>query len=401
VAETSVLAGLNPQQREAVEAITGPVLILAGAGSGKTRVITHRIAHLALDHGVGSERILAVTFTNKAAGEMRARAEALVGGRPLQASVSTFHSFCVRLLRREARAAGLDPGFLIYDDDDQLAAVREAMRGLDLSEKLHPPRRFLSRISARKNAARTAAAETLEPTDLLDEVMRGYQSALRAASALDFDDLLLRSVALFESDARVRDTWRERFPYLLVDEYQDTNRAQYELVRHLAGPGGNLTVVGDEDQSCLPAGAELPLQSAHPRRRRGARGAQRAAQGQDAGRGQGRGRARAAAHGLRRVRGGDLGHRAHRRAARARAGGGALPHERAEPAVRGGPAALAHPVPGAGRRGLLRAARGEGRDRLPSARRQPQGRRRVPAGGERPPARDRRQDAPGDRQDGA
>jgi DNA helicase-2/ATP-dependent DNA helicase PcrA len=249
VAETSVLAGLNPQQREAVEAITGPVLILAGAGSGKTRVITHRIAHLALDHGVGSERILAVTFTNKAAGEMRARAEALVGGRPLQASVSTFHSFCVRLLRREARAAGLEPGFLIYDDDDQLAAVREAMRGLDLSEKLHPPRRFLSRISARKNAARTAAAETLEPTDLLDEVMRGYQSALRAASALDFDDLLLRSVALFESDARVRDTWRERFPYLLVDEYQDTNRAQYELVRHLAGPGGNLTVVGDEDQS--------------------------------------------------------------------------------------------------------------------------------------------------------
>jgi len=246
---SSVLSGLNPQQREAVEAITGPVLILAGAGSGKTRVITHRIAHLVLDHGVASSRILAVTFTNKAAGEMRARAEALVAGQPLQATVSTFHSFCVRLLRREARSAGLDPGFLIYDDDDQLAAVREAMRRLDLSEKLHPPRRFLSRISARKNAARGAAGDTLEPTDLLDDVMNGYHAVLRAASALDFDDLLLRAVALLEGDARVCSAWRERFPYLLVDEYQDTNRAQYELVRHLAGPGGNLTVVGDEDQS--------------------------------------------------------------------------------------------------------------------------------------------------------
>jgi DNA helicase II / ATP-dependent DNA helicase PcrA len=250
VAEAScVLAGLNPQQREAVEAIAGPVLILAGAGSGKTRVITHRVAHLVLDHGARSGQILAVTFTNKAAGEMRARAEALLAGQPLQASVSTFHSFCVRLLRREARAADLDPGFLIYDDDDQLAAVRVAMRALDLSEKLHPPRRFLSRISARKNAARGAAGDALEPTDLLDDVMKGYHAVLRAASALDFDDLLLRSVALLEGDARVRGAWRERFPYLLVDEYQDTNRAQYELVRHLAGPGGNLTVVGDEDQS--------------------------------------------------------------------------------------------------------------------------------------------------------
>ena len=246
---TSVLAGLNPQQREAVEAITGPVLILAGAGSGKTRVITHRIAHLVLDHGVRSGQVLAVTFTNKAAGEMRARAEALLSGKPMQSTVSTFHSFCVRLLRREARAAGLEPGFLIYDDDDQLAAVREAMRRLDLSEKLNPPRRFLSRISARKNAARGAAGDALEPTDLLDGVMNGYHAVLRAAQALDFDDLLLRSVALLEKDAGVREAWRARFPYLLVDEYQDTNRAQYELVRHLAGPGGNLTVVGDEDQS--------------------------------------------------------------------------------------------------------------------------------------------------------
>ena len=243
---SAALAGLNPQQREAVLAVEGPVLILAGAGSGKTRVITHRVGHLVLDRGVASDRILAVTFTNKAAEEMRSRAQALLGGHALAASMSTFHSFCVRLLRREARAAGLDPGFLIYDEDDQLAAVREAMRRLDLSEKLHPPRRFLSRISARKNAA---LVEADEREDLTSDVMQAYGAVLAAASALDFDDLLLRAVLLFESRPEVRETWRARFPYLLVDEYQDTNRAQYELVRLLAGPGGNLTVVGDEDQS--------------------------------------------------------------------------------------------------------------------------------------------------------
>ena len=156
---SEVLAGLNPSQREAVEAVSGPVLILAGAGSGKTRVITHRIAHLALDRGVPSERILAVTFTNKAAEEMKARAARLLGDHPMRAWISTFHSLCVRLLRREAAAAGLPPEFVIYDEDDQLAAVREAMRALDVSEKLHPPRRLLSRISARKNSGRGAADE--------------------------------------------------------------------------------------------------------------------------------------------------------------------------------------------------------------------------------------------------
>jgi DNA helicase-2/ATP-dependent DNA helicase PcrA len=134
VAESPLLAGLNAQQREAVLATDGPVLILAGAGSGKTRVITHRVAHLIVDKGVPSDGVLAVTFTNKAAGEMKARTEALLGGGALRAWVSTFHSFCVRLLRREAAAAGLKPGFLIYDDDDQLSVVREALRGLDLSE---------------------------------------------------------------------------------------------------------------------------------------------------------------------------------------------------------------------------------------------------------------------------
>jgi DNA helicase-2/ATP-dependent DNA helicase PcrA len=246
--DSPVLAGLNPQQREAVAAVEGPVLILAGAGSGKTRVITHRVAHLALDHGVDTSRVLAVTFTNKAAEQMRGRAEALLAGRPLRAWMSTFHAFCVRLLRREAAAAGVPPGFLVYDEDDQLSAVREAMRALDLSEKLHPPRRLLARISARKNAARDRPGDE-EGSSLVSRVAERYQEALRAAGALDFDDLLLRAAALLGGNEDVRRRWRERFPYVLVDEYQDTNRAQYELVRLLAGPGGNLTVVGDEDQS--------------------------------------------------------------------------------------------------------------------------------------------------------
>jgi DNA helicase-2/ATP-dependent DNA helicase PcrA len=246
---SAVLAGLNPQQREAVLAVCGPVLILAGAGSGKTRVITHRIAHLVLDRGVDSSGILAVTFTNKAAEQMKARAETLLAGRPLHAWVSTFHSFCVRLLRREAAAAGLAPGFLIYDEDDQLAAVREAMRGLDLSEKLHPPRRLLARISAGKNAGRTDEHDDGYAADLTRRVAERYHEVLRAAGALDFDDLLLRAVLLLDGNVGVRRAWQERFPYLLVDEYQDTNRTQYELVRLLAGPQGNLTVVGDEDQS--------------------------------------------------------------------------------------------------------------------------------------------------------
>jgi DNA helicase-2/ATP-dependent DNA helicase PcrA len=249
VESSPILAGLNPQQREAVAAISGPVLILAGAGSGKTRVITHRLAHLVLDRRIASERILAVTFTNKAADEMRARAQALVPGPPLRAWISTFHSFCVRLLRREAAAAGLPPGFLVYDEDDQLAAVREAMRALDLSEKLHPPRRMLGRISARKNVARPDEDEGGYGAELTRRVMERYHEVLRAAGAVDFDDLLLRAVALLEGEEGVRRAWRERLPYVLVDEYQDTNRAQYELVRLLAGPDGNLTVVGDEDQS--------------------------------------------------------------------------------------------------------------------------------------------------------
>ncbi len=249
--------GLNPAQREAVLACEGPVLILAGAGSGKTRVIVHRIAHLVLERGVPSERILAVTFTNKAADEMRSRVEALLQGGATRTWLLTFHSFCVRLLRREAGAAHLAPGFVIWDEDDQLAAVKEALRSLDLNEKLHPPRRVLSRISAGKNSGRAGPGESLGEA-LIARIAERYAEILGRANALDFDDLLLRSVALLEQDLGVREAWRRRFPYLLVDEYQDTNRAQYELVRLLAGENGNLTVVGDEDQSIYSwRGAEL------------------------------------------------------------------------------------------------------------------------------------------------
>ncbi len=246
---TALLQGLNPAQRAAVLASQGPVLILAGAGSGKTRVIVHRIAHLIQDQGVPGEQILAVTFTNKAADEMRERVAALLGAPP-RSWLMTFHAFCVRLLRREAAAAELPPGFVIWDEDDQLAAVKAALRDLDLSEKLHPPRRVLSRISARKNAGHggTEAADSFGESQIA-RIGQRYAESLARAGALDFDDLLLRSVALLERNLEVRERWQRRFLHLLVDEYQDTNRVQYSLVFQLAGHHHNLTVVGDEDQS--------------------------------------------------------------------------------------------------------------------------------------------------------
>jgi DNA helicase-2/ATP-dependent DNA helicase PcrA len=248
-AESPLLVGLNPQQREAVLAAEGAVLILAGAGSGKTRVITHRIAHLVRERGVAPGRLLAVTFTNKAAGEMRSRVERLLEGTTVTSWISTFHALCVRLLRREAAAAGLPRDFLIYDDDDQMAAVREAMRDLNLSEKLHPPRRLLSRISAAKNLRRETLAEDDEGSGLSERVGARYAHILQRAGALDFDDLLLRALALLQDNPAVCESYQQRFEYVLVDEYQDTNRTQYDLMRLLAGGHGNLTVVGDEDQS--------------------------------------------------------------------------------------------------------------------------------------------------------
>jgi DNA helicase-2/ATP-dependent DNA helicase PcrA len=254
------LAGLNPQQREAVESTEGPVLILAGAGSGKTRVITHRIAHLISAKHVPPSAVLAVTFTNKAAAEMRSRVDSLLAGFTLTAApvVSTFHSFCVRLLRRDGDAlASIRPGFArnfsIYDDEDQLAIIKAAYRRLGLDEKETPYRAALSRISHAKNLKTTPEEMYSESADpkvtRIAAVFEEYEKALRQANALDFDDLLLESVRLLIHDEHTRELWNRRLSYVMIDEYQDTNRSQYELMRLLSQHHDNVCVVGDEDQS--------------------------------------------------------------------------------------------------------------------------------------------------------
>lgn len=241
-------------------ATDGPLLVLAGAGTGKTRVITYRVAHL-IEQGVPPAAILAVTFTNKAAGVMKDRISDLLraSGLGLGASdvwISTFHSFCARLLRREASAAGLPRNFTIFDDDDQAAAIKRSLAELDLSADDYPPRGVRAQISHAKNHGITAdemesQAATARDRDRRDvaRLFRAYDATLRQASALDFDDLLLRAVALLRENAGVRAAWNGRFQYLMVDEFQDTNRWQEELVRLLAGERKNVCVVGDEDQS--------------------------------------------------------------------------------------------------------------------------------------------------------
>ena len=249
-----LLDQLNPQQREAVEATEGPLLILAGAGSGKTRVITYRIAYLAEYRGVPAENVLAVTFTNKAAEEMRGRVERLVQAAGLARPwVSTFHSFCVRLLRREGERIGLPKNFSIYDEDDQMRVVKNCLKELGLTKRELQARAVLSRISHAKNQGRKPeefflTAETLG-AERLAQVYELYERELRKAHATDFDDLLLFAVRLLHENADVALRYNERYPYILVDEYQDTNRSQYELVRLLTQTQQNLCVVGDEDQS--------------------------------------------------------------------------------------------------------------------------------------------------------
>jgi len=255
------LKGLNAQQREAVAHTEGPLLILAGAGSGKTRVITHRIAHIITARRVPPSAVLAVTFTNKAANEMRERVSALLADAQLESepSVSTFHSFCVRLLRRDGDPlARIRPGFTrrftIYDDEDQLAIVKAAYRGLGLDEKeFLQYRAVLSRISGAKS--RKDTPQDLHKNAVNSEMERvaavyeAYEKALRNANALDFDDLLLEAVRLLQHDQATRDSWNRRLSYVMVDEYQDTNRSQYELMRLLTEAHHNICVVGDEDQS--------------------------------------------------------------------------------------------------------------------------------------------------------
>ncbi len=249
----SILEGLNPEQREAVTTTEGPLLVLAGAGSGKTRVLVHRVAWLVGGCGIPPDGILAVTFTNKAAGEMRERVEKLLGPEAEALWCSTFHSACVRLLRREAGHLGLSRGFVIYDDDDSLQAVKEALRRHSLDPKANDPRRLRWRIDQYKNQGMLPAAAVEAASDMdeeqTSEIYATYQRILAENEALDFNDLLLRTTLLFEEHPDVLAHYRRRWQYVLIDEYQDTNRVQYKLIQQLAGEHRNLCCVGDPDQS--------------------------------------------------------------------------------------------------------------------------------------------------------
>mgnify|MGYP001165143797 CR=1 FL=1 len=256
------LKQLNPEQRAAVLQREGPLLILAGAGSGKTRVISYRIAHLVAEGHAEPDQVLAVTFTNKAAQEMRDRVELLLTTDCSRLWISTFHSFCARVLRREGPAIGLSREFVIYDSSDQLAVVRRALRDLNIDDKLLPARQALSLISHAKN--QMVDPESLQSEswsargEMAAKVYNRYQRTLRDANALDFDDLLLRTVDLFATEGPVKQQYAERFRFVMIDEYQDTNQPQYLLIRHLADHHRNLCVVGDPDQSIYKwRGADL------------------------------------------------------------------------------------------------------------------------------------------------
>ena len=248
----NLLDDLNPPQRDAVLHTDGPLLVLAGAGSGKTRVLTYRIAYLIGECGVPPWAILAITFTNKAAAEMRERITRLVGPSAREIWASTFHSACVRILRREAAAAGYRPDFAIYDADDQLRLMRACFLDEEIDPKRVSPRNVLGRISDAKNRLVDAEAFFEEADGFGDEIVarlyRRYSARLLAAGAMDFDDLLMVTTRLLESDDQVRERYQSRFSYVLVDEYQDTNHAQYRLVRVLAEPQRNICAVGDDDQ---------------------------------------------------------------------------------------------------------------------------------------------------------
>jgi DNA helicase-2/ATP-dependent DNA helicase PcrA len=254
------LEGLNPQQREAVSHVEGPLLLLAGAGSGKTRVITHRIARLVEHHRIPGPCVLAVTFTNKGADEMRQRVNSLLGdpARGNSPLVSTFHSFCVRMLRRDgAHLADIreqfTTKFTIYDADDQVSLLRSIYRSLGLDDKFMPYRSMVSWIShskSKKTSPTDVARDSTDPkTSRMAKIYDDYETRLRQANALDFDDLLLESVRLLEHDTQLREQLGRRFEFLMIDEYQDTNRSQYDLMRLLTCSQQNIAVVGDEDQS--------------------------------------------------------------------------------------------------------------------------------------------------------
>ena len=250
----SIYDTLNDPQKQGVFTTDGPVLLLAGAGSGKTRVLTHRIAYLIDECGVNPWHILAITFTNKAAGEMRERVDRLIGMGAEQVWVATFHSTCVRILRRYIDRLGYDTNFTIYDTDDQKTLMKAVIKKLDLDPKVYKERAMMAAISSAKD-------ELISPTEYalhaggdynkqkIAMVYREYQDALKKNNALDFDDLIVKTVELFKADADVLHSYQERFQYIMVDEYQDTNTAQFELIRLLAEGYRNLCVVGDDDQS--------------------------------------------------------------------------------------------------------------------------------------------------------
>jgi DNA helicase-2/ATP-dependent DNA helicase PcrA len=257
----SLTTGLNPEQRAAAEHVVGPMLVLAGAGSGKTKVLTTRIALLIEQHGVPADRVFAVTFTNRAAGEMKHRIGAMLGRDPTGLWIGTFHSLSARILRREAELLGFSRQFTIYDEDDRLALIKRLLDQRNYSTKMFPPRVVQSIISAAKNRMQTAdqlAASAPDPLiEVSAEIYRGLAQALRSQNAMDFDDLMLHPLTLFETHPDRLERYQRKFSYVLVDEFQDTNRAQYRLVKML-GQHGNVFVVGDDDQSIYAwRGAEV------------------------------------------------------------------------------------------------------------------------------------------------
>ncbi|MCB0033563.1 MAG: UvrD-helicase domain-containing protein, partial [Anaerolineales bacterium] len=246
-----ILAGLNEQQHAAVTAPDGPVIVLAGPGSGKTRVLTNRIAYLIQHKNIAPWRIMAVTFTNKAAREMRERIEVILGEDLRGLSVGTFHATCARILRREAdHLAGYTRDFVIFDTDDQKAAVKQAMADLNIDEKRFNPSKIKNGIGAAKNAL--IAPHDYQATDYIGEVIgrvyRRYQELLTINNAMDFDDLLMNTVILFQQAPLVTARYQEQYQHVLIDEFQDTNLTQYNLIRRLVGEG-NIFIVGDSDQS--------------------------------------------------------------------------------------------------------------------------------------------------------
>jgi len=248
-----LIRDLNPPQQEAVLEIERPLLVLAGAGSGKTRVITHRIAHLIQNLGVEPQQILAVTFTNKAAQEMKSRIGVLVGAMAKRVWVNTFHSACVRILRMHGGKSGVPRDFVIYDQGDQRSLVKQCVKELGIHEDLYPPKSLAARISSLKNRLVSPGefereAQSFGWDEKILRTYRLYQTRLRENRALDFDDLIMVSVDLLRENPDIRNYYQSLFSYVMIDEYQDTNPAQYHLTRLLIGDG-NLCVVGDDDQS--------------------------------------------------------------------------------------------------------------------------------------------------------